>query len=65
MNEWIINGDNNNDIIFIKKSFLDVDGLSYVCKMVKFHHNSFLNYIINIYFKISKKLDKVYNDLKD
>jgi hypothetical protein len=24
-----------------------------------------LNYIINIYFKISKKLDKVYNDIKD
>jgi hypothetical protein len=33
--------------------------------MVKNHHKLFFSYIINIYFEISKKLDKVYNDLKD
>jgi len=36
-----------------------------VCKMVEIHHTKKLNYIINIYFKVSKNLDKVYNDLKD
>jgi hypothetical protein len=37
----------------------------YVCKMVEIHHKKKLNDIINIYFKVSKKLNKVYNDLKD
>jgi hypothetical protein len=33
--------------------------------MVKIHHEKKLNYIINVYFKFSNKLDKIYNDLKD
>jgi len=37
----------------------------YVCKMVEIHHKKKLRYIINIYLKISTKLDMVYNDLKD
>jgi hypothetical protein len=49
----------------IKKYFVDVDVPSCVCKMVEIHHNGFFNYIINIYLKFSKKLDKVYSDLKD
>jgi len=34
-------------------------------KWWKFTTKETFSYIINIYFKISKKLDKVYNDLKD
>ncbi len=34
-------------------------------KWWKFTMKKRLDYIINIYFKFSKKLDKVYNDLKD
>jgi hypothetical protein len=30
--------------------FVDVDGPSYVCKMVKIHHQIKFNYVINIYF---------------
>jgi hypothetical protein len=33
--------------------------------MVEVHHTKKLSYIINIYFKVSKKLNKVLNDLKD
>jgi len=36
--------------------FVDVDGPFYVRKMVKIHHQIKFNYVINIYFKISKKL---------
>jgi hypothetical protein len=32
--------------------------------MVEIHHTKKLSYNINIYFKISKNLDKVYNDFK-
>jgi hypothetical protein len=46
----------------IKKN-IHVDGLFSICKMVEIHHKK--NYIINIYFRISKKLDKDYNDFKD
>ncbi len=45
--------------------FVDVDGLFYLCKMVEIHHKKKLNYITNIYFKFKKKLNRVYNDLKD
>jgi len=34
----------------------------YMCKMMEIHDKK--NYIINIYFKCSKKLDKIYNDFK-
>jgi hypothetical protein len=34
-------------------------------KWWKFITKKTIHYIINIYFKFSKKLDKVYNDLKD
>ncbi len=34
-------------------------------KWWKFTAHKKLNYIINIYFKVSKNLDKVNNDLKD
>jgi uncharacterized membrane protein len=36
----------------------------YVHKMVEIQHTKKFNYIINIYFKIFRKLDKVYNNLK-
>jgi hypothetical protein len=32
--------------------------------MVEIQHKKKFNYINNIYFKFSKKLDKVYNDFK-
>jgi hypothetical protein len=42
---------------------VDVDGLFYVCKMVEIHHKK-KSSIINIYFKVLKKMDTIYNDLK-
>jgi len=47
------------------KYFGNVHGFSYVFKMMEIHHKKEFSSIINIYFKDSKKLDKVYNDLKD
>jgi len=32
--------------------------------MVEIHHKKTHSYIINIYFKFSRKKDKVYNDFK-
>jgi len=42
------------DVKRILKSFVDVDGLLYVYKMVEIHHKKKLNYIVNIYFKFLK-----------
>jgi hypothetical protein len=33
--------------------------------MVKIHQKKTFGYVMNIYFKISKTLDKVYDDFKD
>jgi len=33
--------------------------------MVEIHHKKTFGYIINIYFKIAKNLDKVYDDMKN
>ncbi len=37
----------------------------YVCEIVEIHHQKKFNYMINIYFNIFKKKDKVHNDFKD
>jgi len=49
----------------ILKYFVDVGGPFYVCKMVEIHHPKKISYIINIYFKFSKNMDKVYINFKD
>jgi hypothetical protein len=36
------------------KSFVDVDGFFYVCKMIKIDHKKTFGYIINIYFHFKK-----------
>jgi hypothetical protein len=36
------------------KSFVDVDGFFYVCKMMKIDHKKTFGYIINIYFHFKK-----------
>jgi hypothetical protein len=47
------------------KKFVDVDGVSYVCKMVEnFHQKNSVTSLI-IILKNSKTLDNGYNDLKD
>jgi hypothetical protein len=54
--------------IFFKtllKEIVDADGLFYVCKMMETHHKKTFNYIINIYFKILKTLNKVDDEFKD
>jgi len=38
--------------------------LSMFLKVAEIHHKKTLSYIINIYFKFFKKLDKSYNNLK-
>jgi hypothetical protein len=48
-----------------KNSVVDVDGLFMFTKCLKFTTKETFGYNINIYFKISKKLDKVYDDFKD
>jgi hypothetical protein len=43
----------------MKKFFVDVDGPFYVYKMVEIHHRKkTFGYIINIYSKISKTLER-------
>jgi hypothetical protein len=39
---------------FLKKSFVNIDGIFYVYEMVEIHHKKTFGYIINIYFKFSK-----------
>ncbi len=48
----------------IEKSYVDVDGPLFA-KWWKFTNKKTFGYIINIYRKFSKKLDKVYDDFKD
>jgi hypothetical protein len=47
------------------KKIVDADGLFYVCKMMETHHKKTFNYIIKIYFKILKTLNKVDDEFKD
>jgi hypothetical protein len=50
--------------IYIKKSFVDVDGPFYVYKMMEIHHKKAFGEIIHICFKFSKNLNKVCDDLE-